>query len=49
MDEEEVYSIEERFLSIPEVDNLIKRTGDAAESVLGEETVKNLVLSCKGG
>jgi membrane protein len=49
MDEEEVYSIEERFLSIPEVDNLIKRTGDAAESALGEETVKNLVLSCRGG
>ncbi len=48
MDEEEVYSIEERFLSIPEVDNLIKRTGDAAESALGEETVKNLVLSCRG-
>lgn len=45
IDEEEVYSIEERFLSIPEVDEIIKRTSDAAENALGEKNIKNLVLS----
>jgi membrane protein len=46
-DEEEVYSIEERFLSMCEVDDVIKRTSDAAEGALGEETIKDLVLSCR--
>jgi membrane protein len=47
MDEEETYPIEERFLSIPEIDEIIKRTSDAAECALGEETIKSLVLPYK--
>jgi membrane protein len=47
IDEEEIYSIEERFLCMREVDEIIKRTSDAAEGALGEETVKSLVLSCR--
>ena len=45
--EEETYSIEDRFLSMDEVDGVIKRVDEAVGDALGEETIKSLVLSRK--
>ncbi|HSE83587.1 MAG TPA: YihY/virulence factor BrkB family protein, partial [Thermodesulfobacteriota bacterium] len=38
------HSIERRFFSIPEVDPVIKRIDESIEHILGEETVKDLIL-----
>jgi membrane protein len=46
--EEETFLIEERFLSIPEIDKVIKRIDNAIEKTLGEDTIKNLILSSGG-
>lgn len=42
--EEEHYSIDERFLTVPEVDGVITALDDAASSALRDMTVKDLVL-----
>jgi membrane protein len=44
MDEEEVYSIEEGFLSMPEVDGIIRKIEDSTHNAIGEKTVKSLIL-----
>ena len=44
MDEEEIYSIEEGFLSMPEVDGIIRKIEDSTQNAIGEKTVKSLIL-----
>jgi membrane protein len=46
---EESFWIESRFLSIPQVDQVIRRIDEAIEKTLGEETIKDLVLLSRNG
>jgi membrane protein len=45
--EDETLSIEERFLSMPEVDRVIRKIDSAIESALNRETLRDLVTSHK--
>jgi membrane protein len=49
MNEEEVYSLEERFHSMPKVDEVIRRIDDSTKKAVGEETVKSLILLSNEG
>ena len=43
--EEDTFSIEEKYLSLPEVDALVARLMDAIDGVFGDRTVMDLVLT----
>jgi membrane protein len=45
--EEEYYTVEERFITLPEVDKVIKDVNSAIEKTLDGETVKSLILKGK--
>lgn len=46
---EDTYSIEERYLSMPKVDIYLQRLDEAVKEALGEESLKDLIVSGKEG
>jgi membrane protein len=45
VDEEKTYSIEDELPSTPEIDRIMRRIDDATKNALGEEAIKDIVLS----